>query len=98
MFLLITYILKLNHGGAVMNILIAGGTGFVGKSLTTALQQQGHHIYILTRTPQLYENHEHKTYIGYDSIESLPDIQAVVNLAGESLYGYWTKKKKETIR
>lgn len=97
---LYTYIrIHLLFGGVFVNILIAGGTGFVGKELTSALQKQGYHIYILTRTPQTYESFENQTYIGYDDpIESLPPFRVVINLAGESLYGYWTKKKKEAIR
>jgi len=86
-------------GGGLMNILIAGGTGFIGQKLINLLNSQGYHIYILTRAPQLYDNNENKTYIGYDDpIETLPDFYAIINLAGDSLYGYWTKKKKEAIR
>ncbi|MFC0301310.1 TIGR01777 family oxidoreductase [Virgibacillus soli] len=82
-----------------MNYLVTGGTGFIGKSLVTKLQQKGHHIFILTRTPHEFENTAHTTYIPYDyPAEDLPPIHGVVNLAGESLFGYWTKKKKQTIR
>ncbi|GAB3042511.1 TIGR01777 family oxidoreductase [Virgibacillus ainsalahensis] len=81
-----------------MNILITGGTGFVGKNLTTNLQEKKHHIYILTRSPDKYHDTDKTTYISYDyPIEKLPAIHAVINLAGESLFGYWSKQKKETI-
>ena len=81
-----------------MNILIAGGTGFVGKTLSTSLQEQGYHVYILTRTPNHFNNRETVTYIPYNyPVENLPCFHAIINLAGDSLYGYWTKKKKETI-
>ena len=31
-------------------------------------------------------------------MKKLPFIHAVINLAGESLFGYWTAQKKERIR
>lgn len=81
-----------------MNILITGGTGFVGKHLTQALTEKNHHVYILTRFPDMHTDTEKTSFISYNrQVETLPAIQAVVNLAGDSLFGYWTKKKKETI-
>lgn len=84
--------------GIHLNILITGGTGFVGKNLTKSLVEKGHHVFILTRSPANYKDTNHVTHINYHhSIEELPTIYAVINLAGDSLFGYWTKKKKETI-
>lgn len=81
-----------------MNALITGGTGFIGQKLTIALLQQGYHVYILTRNPKIYDPHDAITYIGYDHpLEGLPAFQTIINLAGDSLFGYWTKKKKATI-
>lgn len=81
-----------------MNILIAGGSGFVGKNLTKSLLKKGHHVYILTRSPEKYENTTEITYMNYDyPAEKLPLIQAVINLAGDTLFGLWTKNKKDAI-
>lgn len=81
-----------------MNILITGGTGFVGKHLTKSLTLKGHHVYILTRSPEMHTNSSKITYLNYDvAIDQLPTIYAVINLAGDSLFGYWTQKKKRTI-
>ncbi|WP_373895379.1 TIGR01777 family oxidoreductase [Virgibacillus sp. CBA3643] len=81
-----------------MNILITGGTGFVGKNLIKALHEKDHHTYILTRSPEKYVDRSKSTFISYDyPVEKLPAIQAVINLAGESLFGYWSEKKKESI-
>lgn len=85
-----------------MNIAIAGGSGFVGKHLTDALTKKGHHIYILTRSPNRYTNTNSITYIGwlkssFHPEKELPRLDGIINLAGDSLFGYWTKAKKERI-
>lgn len=81
-----------------MNILIAGGTGFVGQFLSATLIQNGHHVYIITRSPSKYTSDENKTYIDYHvDAQSLPSIYAVINLAGDTLFGYWTTAKKKAI-
>ncbi|MBP1970590.1 uncharacterized protein (TIGR01777 family) [Virgibacillus natechei] len=81
-----------------MNILVTGGTGFVGRNLTAALHEKDHHCYVLTRFPENYSISDRTTFISYDyPVEKLPLIHGVINLAGESLFGYWTDKKKESI-
>ncbi|HLS10406.1 NAD-dependent epimerase/dehydratase family protein, partial [Lentibacillus sp.] len=82
-----------------MNIMITGGTGFVGRHLTKALTEKEHVVYILTRTPANHTNTDKISFISYDHpVEDLPRIQAVINLAGDSLFGYWTERKKAVIR
>lgn len=82
-----------------MNILITGGTGFVGKHLTKSLlTKNDHHVYILTRSPNKHTNSDKTSYVSYNiQADELPTIHAVINLAGDSLFGYWTKKKKLAI-
>ncbi|EON74491.1 TIGR01777 family oxidoreductase [Lysinibacillus sphaericus] len=84
-----------------MNIAISGGTGFVGQSLTKLLQNNGHEIFILTRSNSRYENGIHYVQWLKDGARpelELSHIDAVVNLAGISLNkGRWTKKQKKAI-
>ncbi|GAA0441189.1 TIGR01777 family oxidoreductase [Lentibacillus halophilus] len=81
-----------------MNILIAGGTGFVGRHLTEALTRKGHAVYIVSRSPDKHTNTMMVSFINYDNpVDKLPIIHAVINLAGDSLFGYWTKAKKAAI-
>ncbi|WP_010097180.1 TIGR01777 family oxidoreductase [Ornithinibacillus scapharcae] len=80
-----------------MNYLITGGTGFIGKELVKKLTSQLHHVYILTRTPSIYFNSEFVTYLSFNEINNLPKLDAIINLAGESIFGYWTQKKKQRI-
>ncbi|HLR80870.1 MAG TPA: TIGR01777 family oxidoreductase [Bacillota bacterium] len=81
-----------------MNILLTGGTGFIGQHVVEALHHENIHTYILTRFPENYVDTERASYISYDiSQEKLPPIHGVINLAGESLFGYWTRHKKKEI-
>ncbi|BAC12848.1 cell-division inhibitor [Oceanobacillus iheyensis HTE831] len=80
------------------NALISGGTGFLGSKLTTQLQNQDYHVYILTRSVENKVNTSTKTYIDYTvQADSLPIFECIINLAGESLFGYWTEQKKQSI-
>lgn len=84
-----------------MKIVIAGGTGFVGKQLTHILQREGHTVIILTRKPSYERGGIH--YVqwlssGIKPEEQLGAVDAFVNLAGVSLNeGNWTDKRKKAI-
>lgn len=81
-----------------MNVLIAGGTGFIGNHITNELTKRNDQVFILTRHVNKYNDNENVKYISYDNVlNELPTIDVVINLAGESLFGYWTKQKKEKI-
>ena len=83
-----------------MKIAIAGGTGLVGHTLTTLLQQQGHEVIILTRgQPKLEKGVHYVQWLnGVLPLEQLEGIEAFVNLAGVSLNdGRWTAEQKEAI-
>lgn len=77
---------------------MTGGTGFIGARLVAALSEKDHHIYVLTRSPKHHADTTNISYISYQyPIKRLPFIHAIVNLAGESLFGYWTEHKKTEI-
>ncbi len=89
-----------------MNVLIFGGTGFVGKNLTDELLADGYQIFVVTRNRQKTAktlNREVKL-IEWDNISplssvyELPQVDAVINLAGESIGNRrWTASVKQEI-
>jgi len=87
-----------------MKILITGATGFVGRHLSDSLLQEEHTVAgIGTRPSQDVINHEGFTYISADTTrqgawqEALSDIDAVINLAGTSIFGRWSQRYKNRI-
>lgn len=81
-----------------MNVLITGGTGFIGKALSRELVSSGHNVIITTRRQT--DSKEKLTWNLPALIPSdtMSNIDAVVNLAGESIAsGRWTKTRKERI-
>jgi uncharacterized protein len=84
------------------NILISGGSGFIGRHLTKILTRSSYRVFILTRNPHIRPTHSNVTYVQWLIPEArpeteLPPIDAVVNLAGETINGRWTVEKKEKI-
>ena len=91
--------IKRHHVKAVSskNILISGGTGLVGKNLATLLQSIGHNVYILTRSPSAHNHIKWDLEARFIDSQKLAEIDTVINLAGASIAGLWTKKYKEKI-
>jgi uncharacterized protein len=85
-----------------MKIAIAGGSGFIGRVLQEKLIKEGHEIFVLTRDPGKIKTANRIKAVGWLKENSSPEeelqgIGAIVNLAGESINGRWTKEKKQGI-
>lgn len=89
-----------------MKIVIIGATGFIGKKLFTALNNDEYDITVVSRDAEaareklgdLAEFCEWDAKSSDDLARILKDTWAVINLAGESLAsGPWTHKRKEEI-
>lgn len=88
-----------------MRILIAGGTGLIGRALVTELAHVGHELMVLSRTPDRIAFRQPsvrtipwdgRTLTGWET--ALAEADAVINLAGESIAtGRWTAAKKARI-
>jgi uncharacterized protein (TIGR01777 family) len=83
-----------------VRIVIAGGSGFLGRALVAALRHDGHEVTVLTR----------RTPAPHGSVTWSPDghvgpwaaaidgADGVVNLAGESIAGRrWSEARKRTL-
>lgn len=82
----------------VKTILIAGGTGLIGKPLVEKLKERGHTVRVLTRSPQ--SDIEYKWSLVNKSIdkEALVGVDTIINLAGAGIADKrWTEKRKKEI-
>jgi len=80
-----------------MNVMIAGGSGFIGSALTKSLEKDNHKVFILTRrSPNRFNQiqWDGKTTTGWGHIVN--EMDAVVNLTGYGLDHWpWTKGQKQ---
>lgn len=80
-----------------MNILITGGTGFIGSALQESLIHQGHSIVVLTRNPQKVGS-DVKGIRDLSQLSSEECFDAVINLAGEPIADKrWSEAQKAKI-
>ena len=88
-----------------MKILITGGTGFVGTQLTSRLIEDRHEVTILTRSLKGAKGSSPGiSYLEGDPTkkgawqEAIKNHDAVINLAGASIFSKWTEEHKKAIR
>lgn len=84
------------------NVLITGGTGFVGRSLTDLLLRNGFSVSILSRSKR--QDKKDISYYIWDiknqTIEdaAVDNADYIIHLAGENIAGErWTEKRKKAI-
>jgi uncharacterized protein (TIGR01777 family) len=87
-----------------MKIFITGGLGFVGTNLSGYLLDQGHSVVAVGRpATQNRITSDRYHYISADTTRpgdwqaALGDADAVVNLAGKSIFKRWSKSYKKEI-
>lgn len=83
-----------------MKILISGATGFIGSHLIPFLENKGHEIYSLVLGNDSSEDKiKWNPLKGSIDRDKIPQIDAVINLAGANIAsGRWTRKKKQLIK
>src|SRR5258708_22894045 len=87
-----------------MNVLITGGTGFIGSALCRSLLADGQRVFILTRRPQRARIPQGARAVGWDGrtcagwLELFSEMDAVVNLAG-AMIGRppWSPQRKNIL-
>ena len=82
-------------------VVIAGGSGLIGKKLVALFQKEGYYVAIFTRNRS--ENNNVKQYSwdpskGKLDIAALEGVNIVINLAGANIFGgRWTSSYKRKI-
>ncbi|HHW35728.1 MAG TPA: TIGR01777 family protein [Bacillales bacterium] len=83
-----------------MKIIIFGGSGFIGKHLTSYFVKKGNEVVLVSRS----ERQSQDPLVSYltwnelqENIGPLEGADAFINLTGETINQYWTPKAKTRI-
>ena len=88
-----------------MKVLIAGGTGLIGKALALALTESGNQVWVLSRSPERAQMTARVQVTAWDGKspqgwgQLINEMDAIINLAGASIGTQrWTENRKDEIR
>jgi hypothetical protein len=89
---------------ATMKVLITGGLGFIGTQLSIGLLEKGHQVTIVDHSPEPRPYTPQKVrYVSADTTakgpwqEEVAAQDAVINLAGASIFRRWNDENKQLI-
>ena len=100
---------KIRGNGWPFSIGITGSSGFLGSSLMPFLTTGGHRVVLFIRRPtdgndklglksvKFIQWNPSSPYLDVSSLNGNNKMYAVVNLAGENIFGRWTNKKKKRV-
>jgi len=87
-----------------MKVLITGGLGFIGTQMSNRLIKKGHQVMVMDRAPRpTAYTPQGVTYVPADTTikgawqEEIAGQDAVINLAGASIFTRWNDKTKKLI-
>lgn len=87
-----------------MKILITGGTGFVGTALSKRLLEEGHEVTVIGSSGRSrLQGHPNLTCLAANTTQPgdwqqrVAEQEALINLAGRSVFSLWTEKYKHAI-
>lgn len=84
-----------------MRIAISGGTGFIGGHLIDYFIRRGHEVIIVSRSCSMKNTSHRVQCVTWEELDQqsslLEGLDAVINLAGESINQRWTEAAKKRI-
>ncbi len=86
-----------------MKVLVTGGTGFIGTPLIQKLLEVGNTVVLLAKHQPPSDFGGRVAFYPWDALleeppqEALYKVDAIIHLAGENIFGLWTKKRKKLI-
>ncbi len=85
-----------------MTVVLTGGSGFIGSALSRALLEKGHTVVVIDKKSPDF-THQNLYFIQCDLEENmlpfnvLERTDAIIHLAGRTIFGKWTDKVKNEI-
>ena len=80
-----------------MKVIIAGGSGFIGRALIEEFSKGGYEVAVLSRSnkpiPDAQTIQWDGKTVGFWA-ESLEGADAIINVVGENVFTHWTEEKK----
>ncbi len=93
---------KLQFGSHPENVLVTGGTGFIGQLLIKQLLTAGHSVTLLSRDVRRASYLFHgrvRCISSFDDLPATARFDVIVNLAGARILGWrWTAARKKVLR
>lgn len=86
-----------------MKVLITGATGFIGTALSAHLLKNNHIVhYLVTDAADIKDKDNYKGFLWNPEkkeidLNSLNEVEAIVNLAGHTINCNWTEENKKQI-
>lgn len=80
-----------------MHLVVTGGTGFLGRPLVEHFVALGYECTVLTREPRRAATCGLPHGVKFARLTELPAADAIIHLAGESIVGLWTARKRRAI-
>ncbi len=81
-----------------MKVLIAGGSGLIGRALVKQLESEGHTVGVLSRNPKDPKHIAWNPAKGEVDTQALADVEVLIHLSGAGIADKaWSKKRKEEL-
>lgn len=87
-----------NERQCMKNVIITGGSGFIGQQITALLLKKGYNVSVFDlHPPGLGEFVRADLMALEEHSELFKDADAIIHLAGTNIFGRWNERKKKSI-